>query len=188
MCLLLLIASIISHFFAFKTRFYFNKQYFISRGRYSEEPPKSCCGLLAWKPGSLRWFIAMIALIAVCCVLVGTALGAMRPAGRDHLTVSLLMIGKSKSKSKWYTFYLNFLKFITYQSKLKRLLQWLSTISDCDTLILRVHNRLFRGTSGKFLIIPTVQNTQIEEIFTCLTISTGQYVNLHLNNWLCGTF
>ncbi|KAF5284411.1 hypothetical protein FQA39_LY17086 [Lamprigera yunnana] len=61
--------------------------------RYSEEPPKSCCGLLAWKPGSLRWFIALIAVVAVCCVLVGTALGAMRPAGRDHLTVSLLMIG-----------------------------------------------------------------------------------------------
>ncbi|KAF5280039.1 hypothetical protein FQR65_LT03294 [Abscondita terminalis] len=63
------------------------------RSRYSEEPPKSCCGLLAWKPGSLRWFIALIAVVAVCCVLVGTALGAMRPAGRDHLTVSLLMIG-----------------------------------------------------------------------------------------------
>lgn len=64
------------------------------RGRFSEDPPKGCCGLLSWKPGSLRWFIALIALVAVCCVLVGTALGAMRPAGRDHLTVSLLMIGK----------------------------------------------------------------------------------------------
>lgn len=49
---------------------------------------------MAWKPGSLRWFIVLIALVGVCCVLVGTALGAMRPAGRDHLTVSLLMIGK----------------------------------------------------------------------------------------------
>ncbi|KAJ8973362.1 hypothetical protein NQ317_018838 [Molorchus minor] len=64
-----------------------------SSGRFTEEPPKGCCGLLSWKPGSLRWFIALIALVAVCCVLVGTALGAMRPAGRDHLTVSLLMIG-----------------------------------------------------------------------------------------------
>ncbi|GJQ72201.1 hypothetical protein Trydic_g3292 [Trypoxylus dichotomus] len=63
------------------------------RTRYSEEPPKSCCGLLAWKPGSLRWFIALIAVVAVCCVLVGTVLGAMRSSGRDHLTVSLLMIG-----------------------------------------------------------------------------------------------
>lgn len=70
------------------------------RGRFSEDPPKGCCGLLAWKPGSLRWFIALIALVAVCCVLVGTALGAMRPAGRDHLTVSLLMIGKFKNNSK----------------------------------------------------------------------------------------
>lgn len=67
------------------------------RSRFSEESPKSCCGLLSWKPGSLRWFIALIALVAVCCVLIGTALGAMRPAGRDHLTVSLLMIGKSIS-------------------------------------------------------------------------------------------
>ncbi|XP_050307200.1 uncharacterized protein LOC126743950 [Anthonomus grandis grandis] len=63
------------------------------RSRYSEDSPKGCCGFLTWKPGSLRWFIALIALVAVCCVLVGTALGAMRPAGRDHLTVSLLMIG-----------------------------------------------------------------------------------------------
>ncbi|CAH0563893.1 unnamed protein product [Brassicogethes aeneus] len=63
------------------------------RGRFSEESPKGCCGILSWKPGSLRWFIALIALVAVCCVLIGTALGAMRPAGRDHLTVSLLMIG-----------------------------------------------------------------------------------------------
>lgn len=66
----------------------------VFRGRYSDDPPKGCCGLLAWKPGSLRWFIVLIALVGVCCVLVGTALGAMRPAGRDHLTVSLLMIGK----------------------------------------------------------------------------------------------
>lgn len=57
--------------------------------------PKGCCGLPVWKPGSLRWFIVLIALVGVCCVLVGTALGAMRPAGRDHLTVSLLMIGES---------------------------------------------------------------------------------------------
>ncbi|KAL1494472.1 hypothetical protein ABEB36_010068 [Hypothenemus hampei] len=64
------------------------------RSRFSpDDSPKSCCGFLSWKPGSLRWFIALIALVAVCCVLVGTALGAMRPAGRDHLTVSLLMIG-----------------------------------------------------------------------------------------------
>ncbi|KAF7278175.1 hypothetical protein GWI33_008672 [Rhynchophorus ferrugineus] len=63
------------------------------RSRFSEDTPKGCCGILSWKPGSLRWFIALIALVAVCCVLVGTALGAMRPAGRDHLTVSLLMIG-----------------------------------------------------------------------------------------------
>ncbi|XP_018321769.1 probable cyclin-dependent serine/threonine-protein kinase DDB_G0292550 [Agrilus planipennis] len=63
------------------------------RSRFSEESPKGCCSFLTWRPGSLRWFIALIALVAVCCVLVGTALGAMRPAGRDHLTVSLLMIG-----------------------------------------------------------------------------------------------
>ncbi|CAG9857012.1 unnamed protein product [Phyllotreta striolata] len=63
------------------------------RARFSDDPPKGCCGILTWKPGSLRWFIALIALVAVCCVLVGTALGAMRPSGRDHLTVSLLMIG-----------------------------------------------------------------------------------------------
>ncbi|ENN71223.1 hypothetical protein YQE_12151, partial [Dendroctonus ponderosae] len=65
----------------------------IGKSRFSEDSPKSCCDFFSWKPGSLRWFIALIALVAVCSVLVGTALGAMRPAGRDHLTVSLLMIG-----------------------------------------------------------------------------------------------
>ncbi|KAL3274571.1 hypothetical protein HHI36_015953 [Cryptolaemus montrouzieri] len=60
---------------------------------FSEEAPKGCCGVLSWKPGSLKWFIASIALVAVGCVLVGTALGTMRPAGKDHITVALLMIG-----------------------------------------------------------------------------------------------
>lgn len=64
-----------------------------SRDHFSEETPKSCCGVLTWKPGSLKWLLASVALVAVGCVLVGTALGTMRPAGRDHFTIALLMIG-----------------------------------------------------------------------------------------------
>ncbi|XP_044759953.1 uncharacterized protein LOC123317464 [Coccinella septempunctata] len=64
-----------------------------SRDHFTEESPKSCCGVLTWKPGSLKWLIASVALVAVGCVLVGTALGTMRPAGRDHFTIALLMIG-----------------------------------------------------------------------------------------------
>ena len=38
----------------------------------------------------------MIAFVGICCSIVGTVLGAMKASGREHLTVSLLMIGKSK--------------------------------------------------------------------------------------------
>ena len=36
----------------------------------------------------------MIAFVGICCSVVGTVLGAMKASGREHLTVSLLMIGK----------------------------------------------------------------------------------------------
>jgi len=42
---------------------------------------------------SIRWFIVMIAFVGICCAVVGTVLGAMKASGREHLTVSLLMIG-----------------------------------------------------------------------------------------------
>ena len=35
----------------------------------------------------------MIAFVGICCSVVGTVLGAMKASGREHLTVSLLMIG-----------------------------------------------------------------------------------------------
>merc|ERR1719337_194921 len=35
----------------------------------------------------------MIAFVGICCSIVGTVLGAMKASGREHLTVSLLMIG-----------------------------------------------------------------------------------------------
>ena len=43
---------------------------------------------------SIRWFIVMIAFVGICCAVVGTVLGAMKASGREHLTVSLLMIGQ----------------------------------------------------------------------------------------------
>ncbi|XP_054716304.1 uncharacterized protein LOC129225817 [Uloborus diversus] len=42
---------------------------------------------------SIRWFIVMIAFVGLCCAIVGTVLGALKATGREHLTVSLLMIG-----------------------------------------------------------------------------------------------
>ncbi|XP_044734067.1 putative uncharacterized protein DDB_G0277255 isoform X2 [Chrysoperla carnea] len=59
----------------------------------SEDQPKSCCGVLLTQTVSIRWFIVMIAFVGVCCAIVGTILGAMKASGREHLTVSLLMIG-----------------------------------------------------------------------------------------------
>jgi hypothetical protein len=54
---------------------------------------KSCCGVSVSQTVSIRWFIVMIAFVGICCAVVGTVLGAMKASGREHLTVSLLMIG-----------------------------------------------------------------------------------------------
>jgi len=58
-----------------------------------EPDPKSCCGVTVSQTVSIRWFIVMIAFVGICCSIVGTVLGAMKASGREHLTVSLLMIG-----------------------------------------------------------------------------------------------
>jgi len=58
-----------------------------------EEEAKSCCGVSVSQTVSIRWFIVMIAFVGICCAVVGTVLGAMKASGREHLTVSLLMIG-----------------------------------------------------------------------------------------------
>ncbi|XP_013784829.1 uncharacterized protein LOC106468923 [Limulus polyphemus] len=57
------------------------------------DEPKHCCGLIVTQAISIRWFIAMIAFVGLCCAVVGTVLGALKTTGREHLTVSLLMIG-----------------------------------------------------------------------------------------------
>jgi len=62
-------------------------------GALIEEEPKPCCGVLVSQSVSIRWFIVMIAFVGICCAVVGTVLGAMKATGREHLTVSLLMIG-----------------------------------------------------------------------------------------------
>lgn len=58
-----------------------------------EDDCKTCCGVLVSQSVSIRWFIVMIAFVGICCAVVGTVLGAMKASGREHLTVSLLMIG-----------------------------------------------------------------------------------------------
>ncbi|XP_059470403.1 uncharacterized protein LOC132193636 isoform X2 [Neocloeon triangulifer] len=63
------------------------------RASHLSEEPKSCCGLALTQAASIRWFIVLIAFVGVCCAVVGTVLGAMRASGREHLTISLLMIG-----------------------------------------------------------------------------------------------
>ena len=57
---------------------------------------KACCGVTVTQAVSIRWFIVMIAFVGICCSVVGTVLGAMKASGREHLTVSLLMIGKDR--------------------------------------------------------------------------------------------
>ena len=60
----------------------------------TEGESKTCCGLAVSQTVSIRWFIVMIAFVGICCSVVGTVLGAMKAQGREHLTVSLLMIGE----------------------------------------------------------------------------------------------
>jgi hypothetical protein len=48
---------------------------------------------------SIRWFIVLIAVVGIICAVVGTVLGAMKASGREHLTVSLLMIGECRSRN-----------------------------------------------------------------------------------------
>ena len=62
-----------------------------------EGESKTCCGLAVSQTVSIRWFIVMIAFVGICCSVVGTVLGAMKAQGREHLTVSLLMIGELRT-------------------------------------------------------------------------------------------
>ena len=82
---------------------------FISRSQHflaGDEPdPKSCCGVTVSQTVSIRWFIVMIAFVGICCSIVGTVLGAMKASGREHLTVSLLMIGKDSHKAFLNSYY-----------------------------------------------------------------------------------
>ncbi|XP_076338483.1 uncharacterized protein LOC143240236 [Tachypleus tridentatus] len=57
------------------------------------DEPKQCCGVMVTQTVSIRWFIVMIAFVGLCCAIVGTVLGALKSTGREHLTVSLLIIG-----------------------------------------------------------------------------------------------
>lgn len=63
-------------------------------GTDSEDQPKHCCGVAVTQTVSIRWFIVMIAFVGLCCSVIGTVLGALKATGREHLTVSLLMIGE----------------------------------------------------------------------------------------------
>lgn len=67
----------------------------------SDGRQKSCCGggggaccgfLLLSQTVSVRWFIVIIAFVGLSCAVVGTVLGTLRSAGRQNLTVALLMI------------------------------------------------------------------------------------------------
>lgn len=67
--------------------------------RQNHDFAKNCCSSLM-VAGSLnvRWFIIIISFIALCCVVVGIVLGALKGAneftGDDSLTIALLLIGK----------------------------------------------------------------------------------------------
>lgn len=76
------------------------------------DEPKHCCGVRVTQTVSIRWFIVMIAFVGLCCAVVGTVLGALKATGREHLTVSLLMIGE-------YSFisFINLYHFYSHNAK-----------------------------------------------------------------------
>lgn len=43
---------------------------------------------------SIKWYIAVIALLGLICALIGTIVGAVHSAGRDYISLALLLIGK----------------------------------------------------------------------------------------------
>ena len=58
---------------------------------YRDAVPKQCCGL-----GSppVRWSILGVGIVGLVCAAAGALLGALKATGRDHIAVSLLMIGE----------------------------------------------------------------------------------------------
>ena len=56
---------------------------------------KQCCGLLATHSVAIRWLVVVIAFLGLLCSVVGTIVGVVKATGREHLTVALLLIGKS---------------------------------------------------------------------------------------------
>ena len=82
-------------------------------------PSKNCCGVHVTQTVSIRWFIVMIAFVGICCSIVGTALGALKASGREHLTVSLLMIGEFYTHTHTHTHILDFHEFMFHSVELK---------------------------------------------------------------------
>ncbi|RZF46234.1 hypothetical protein LSTR_LSTR010896 [Laodelphax striatellus] len=64
-----------------------------SRQYASSDEPKSCCGVAVSQAASVRWLMLLVLLVGLCCAFVGTLLLVTRAAGRDHLTLALLIIG-----------------------------------------------------------------------------------------------
>jgi len=53
--------------------------------------PKSC---LTCADISIKWYIVVIALLGLICALIGTIVGAVHSAGRDYISLALLLVGK----------------------------------------------------------------------------------------------
>ncbi|GIY11361.1 uncharacterized protein CDAR_535631 [Caerostris darwini] len=56
---------------------------------------KQCCGLLATHSVAIRWLVVVIAALGLLCSVVGTIVGVVKATGKEHLTVALLLIGKT---------------------------------------------------------------------------------------------
>lgn len=77
-------------------RLHNNQQYL---QHHQQDVAKNCCSSLMISGNlNIRWFIIIISFIALCCVVVGIVLGALKGAneftGDDSLTIALLLIGK----------------------------------------------------------------------------------------------
>lgn len=56
--------------------------------------PKNC---FTCSDISIKWYIVVIALFGLICALIGTIVGAVHSAGRDYISLSLLLTGKCLS-------------------------------------------------------------------------------------------
>lgn len=71
----------------------------LTSGGHLMSKSKSC---LTCADISVKWYIVVIALLGLICALIGTIVGAVHSAGRDYISLALLLLGKLTTSAHDY--------------------------------------------------------------------------------------